>query len=99
MKFGLKEVLLDEIISILKENKKIEKAVIFGSRARGDFKTASDVDIAVFGNERLTSEELNMIRDRIDKIDCIYKFDIVDAYGLVKPAILKNIEKEGVVLF
>ena len=99
MRFGLKETLLNEIISALKENTKIKKAVIFGSRARGDFKAASDVDIAVFADSNLTSEELNIIRDRIDEIDCIYKFDIVDANGQDKKAMLENIANEGVVLF
>lgn len=99
MRFGLKDSLLNEMVSVLKENAKIKKAVIFGSRARGDFKAASDVDIAVYADSSLTSEELNIIRTRIDEIDCIYKFDIVDVNGLDKKAMLENIENEGVTLF
>jgi uncharacterized protein len=99
MKFGLKESLIEEIASILGEDGKVKKAVIFGSRARGDFNPASDIDIAVYGMNILTSEELNSIRSKIDEIECIYKFDIVEVNRIDKRELVKNIENEGIPFF
>lgn len=44
MRYGLQEALIDEIIDIAEKNK-ISKLVLFGSRARGDYKERSDIDL------------------------------------------------------
>ena len=44
-KTGIKQVVLDELISIA-ERYHIEKLILFGSRARGDFRRTSDIDLA-----------------------------------------------------
>ena len=49
-KFGLKESDLKNIISIFKGQSEVEEAIIFGSRAKGNFRNGSDVDIAVKGS-------------------------------------------------
>ena len=46
-KTGIKQVVLDELISIA-ERYHIEKLILFGSRARGDFRRTSDIDLAGF---------------------------------------------------
>lgn len=46
--YGLSKETIDMIISKICENKKVEKIILFGSRAKGNFKKGSDVDIAVF---------------------------------------------------
>lgn len=99
MKFGLEELLLDKIVSIIGSNEKIKKSVIFGSRARGDYKIASDIDIALYASDDLTSEELNSIRSRIDEIDSIYKIDIIDVRRLEKKTMVENINNEGITIF
>ena len=53
-KFGLDEKVIEDIIEILKKYEEVESAKIFGSRARGDYRKASDIDIALFG-ENLTN--------------------------------------------
>lgn len=45
---GLKKDDLDIIIQILVSTAGIEKAVISGSRAKGNYKPGSDIDIALF---------------------------------------------------
>jgi len=49
MDFGLRQQDLDEIIRILQRFSVIEEAIIFGSRAKGNFKKGSDIDLAVRG--------------------------------------------------
>jgi len=47
--FGLKTSDLDLIIEILRRYPDVEEALIFGSRAMGNYKPGSDVDIALKG--------------------------------------------------
>jgi len=51
--FGLKEEIIEEIKGILKRHREITGALIFGSRARGDYKYNSDIDIAVYSSGEL----------------------------------------------
>lgn len=50
MNFGLRTSDLDYIASTLSNFKEIDKAMIFGSRAKGNYKKGSDIDIAISGN-------------------------------------------------
>ncbi|MBB6495997.1 nucleotidyltransferase domain-containing protein [Methanococcus maripaludis] len=47
MKFGIDDLKLKSIVEVIKKYS-VEKAVIFGSRARGDYKNTSDIDIAIY---------------------------------------------------
>jgi len=49
MDFGLRRQDVDEIIRILQRYPVVEEAILFGSRAKGNFKKGSDVDIAIKG--------------------------------------------------
>lgn len=92
MRFGLR----DEIYNKIKEifEKYNYKFVIFGSRARGNYKNNSDVDIAVLGN--VSDEDETKIRIELDSIDMEYMIDIVFVNKVTNKELIENIEKEGV---
>ena len=97
--FGLKEKTVKDIKQLLsKYEEVIDKAVVFGSRARGDYKRESDIDIAIFSNN-ITSSQLNMLRNDFDELDIIYKVDIVNFNKLTKAELKENILKDGIVIF
>ena len=93
MKFGLKDETYKKILKIAKDNNEY-KFKIFGSRARGDYKENSDIDIAVF--ENLNKEDEYKIRNEIDLLDIIYKIDLVFIDKKTKAELVKEIRKEGV---
>ncbi|WP_319371115.1 nucleotidyltransferase domain-containing protein [uncultured Ilyobacter sp.] len=72
--FGLEKRSEEELRAILIMHG-VEKAIIFGSRGRGDYKKNSDIDIAVFGD--FTSTEINLIRWDIEESRIIYLVDLV----------------------
>ena len=94
--FNIDEGLIQSIQAIGR-NYAVEQIVLFGSRARGDHKPVSDIDLAIFllpesnCKGQLTSdiEDLNTLL----KIDTIFINDNVD------PKLLENIKKEGVLLY
>ncbi len=95
-KFGLEEKTIKDIIEILKRYKEVESVRIFGSRARGDYKKASDIDIALFG-ENLTFFINTKIFYEIDDLYLPYKIDLINFNSIGSENKIKdNILKEGV---
>ena len=68
---------MEDIIDIIKQYIEVEKAVVFGSRARGDDKKASDIDIALFG-ENLTHTINTKIFYKLDELYMPYKIDLIN---------------------
>ncbi|MBN4050980.1 nucleotidyltransferase domain-containing protein [bacterium AH-315-L21] len=96
MTFGIKKEIFEEIIRILSRDRNIVSAYIFGSRARGDFKDYSDIDIALFVEKK--KESSNVSAD-IDEINCIHKFDIVIMRETTDKGLLNNINRDGVEIY
>ena len=92
-KTGIKPELMAQIIE-LAEKYNIEKMVLFGSRARGDFKRTSDIDIAVTGGDipRFTL-------DLDEETDTLLEYDVVDMDESVQEELRDAIEKEGIVIY
>jgi predicted nucleotidyltransferase len=89
-KYGLSEKHTEMIIHTLKVGG-AQKAVLFGSRAKGGWRGNSDIDIAVFGD----GLNLGALYSRLDELPMPYKFDVV-AYDAVKHAPLReHIDRVG----
>jgi len=99
MMFGVNGPLIDEIVQILSSNVKVNKAVVFGSRARGDYQKSSDLDIALFAVPSLSSQELNRLRHEIEELNTIIKIDLLDVDRVAKAPLLENILSEGITIY
>lgn len=96
--FGLKDSDLSLILSVLRKHPDVEEAIIFGSRAMGNYKPGSDVDIALKG--KLHPETLIRIAIELNQnLPLPYKFDLID-YGDLSPGpFIEHIEKHGRILY
>ena len=92
-KTGIKSKVLQEIVQLAKENC-IEKVILFGSRARGDFKERSDIDLAFHGGN-----STNFILDVDELTSTLLEYDIVDLDKPVRKELLESIKNGGVVLY
>lgn len=90
---GLKPELLDSIIYFAKECK-IKKVILFGSRARGDFWRASDIDLAIEGGSK-SIFSIHMEEDT----PTLLSFDVIDLSKNISLDLREMIQKEGVVLY
>lgn len=97
-KYGLLNTDIEKIISIFKSNSKIDDAILFGSRAIGNYKPGSDIDIALKGINIRLNDILNITAD-LDKLSTPYKFDIVIYSRITKSALIDHIERVGISLF
>jgi len=98
-RFGLKEDVVNRIVDVIRKYPEVEKAVIFGSRARGDYRKGSDIDIALFGDKLTHSINTNIFYD-IDDLYIVYKIDLINFNTLREDNKLReNILKEGVEIY
>ena len=89
----LKENIIREIKDLAIECG-VEKVILFGSRARGDNKERSDIDLAIEGGKTaLFAVEAE------EKIRTLLMFDIVDLGGFVQEELRKSIETEGELIY
>lgn len=73
--FGLKSSDIDAIQAILKTHPNVDQVHIYGSRAKGNFKPGSDIDLCLFGS-KLDLSELLQIDQEIDDLLLPYKCDL-----------------------
>ena len=73
-----------------------QRLVLYGSRARGDFQPRSDIDLAVYG---MPEKQRGGFAMEAEELPTLLKLDIVHISSNMEPAFLKNIEKDGVVLY
>lgn len=94
MKFGLTEKTYKKIKEIVEKYQEYTFK-IFGSRARGDFKNSSDIDIAIEGS--IDKEKQKEIMNCFDALDIPYMIDIIFVCELKKDELLESINKDGVI--
>ena len=98
MSYGLKEIELAKLNEVFAANERIERVVLYGSRAKGNYKPFSDVDITLEGAE-LTHTDLNRISLAIDDLLLPYQFDISIFHTLKNEALIDHIRRMGITIY
>ena len=93
MKYELSEKVYNEINKIVEKYSNYE-FILYGSRAREDFKNTSDIDIAVKGDFS-EKDKINILND-FDLLNIPYMIDIVFYKELGKKELISSIDKEGI---
>ena len=90
---GIKKQVINEILELAKKYH-IERVILFGSRARGDYKKTSDIDLAVTGGDFS-----RFALDVEEETSTLLKYDIVELDRTIQPELLESIQKEGIILY
>ncbi len=85
---------IEEEIIAQAERNHIKKVIVFGSRARGDFRRTSDIDIAVYGGNIS-----GFMVDIEEEVRTLLKFDVVDLDKPMEQELLRSIVEEGKLLY
>jgi len=97
-RYGLNKGVFYTIINVFKSySQYIEEAILFGSRARGDYKQTSDVDIAI--KLRKDNSKIYQIKDELLEQNIIYTLDIIDFDKINNEKLKEAICKEGETIF
>ena len=90
---GLSKKVLEEIVQLAKKYN-LDTVILFGSRARGDSHSKSDIDLAVSGGDIM-----NFSIDIEEEVNTLLAFDVVDLQKDISEALLDSIQKDGVVIY
>lgn len=90
---GINQIVIDEIRKIASDCS-IKTVILFGSRARGDFKERSDIDLAVSGGD-----VSHFSLDVDESTSTLLKYDIVNLDKHVQPELLTSIKSEGMIIY
>ena len=94
IKFGLPSATIEIIRSILAEVPAVQKAVIYGSRAKGNYRPGSDIDLTLYG-EALDLDTLGRITTRLEESPIPYQVDLSIFDLIDHPGLRDHIERVG----
>ena len=95
---GLKDRYRQAIVEIISRHPRVERAVLFGSRAIGGYKTESDIDLALFG-DGLTLTDLAQLLDAFDHTSIPQRVDAVLFSPIRNETLIDHIRSKGVVWY
>jgi uncharacterized protein len=98
MRYGLSDQTIAKICGVFANHPAIDRAVLYGSRAKGNFKPGSDIDLSLHGTG-LSLKELGDIDFELDDLLLPYMIDLLIFAQLKHAGLREHIERVGVVFY
>ncbi len=98
MNFGLPDITINKMISVFSNHNEIDKVLIYGSRAKGNFRKGSDIDLTLVG-KNLNAHLISEINEELDELNTPYLIDL-SIYDTLKFSELEeHIQRVGKVFY
>lgn len=98
MKFGLNDNTIEGIQKVLASNPKIDEVFVFGSRAKGNYKEGSDIDLAIKGRN-INLDDILKLHGQLDDLNLPYKMDLLDYATIKEKALVEHIDRVGIPIY
>lgn len=98
-RYGLSESDLQLILVATKAIPEIEQLILFGSRAKGNNKPGSDVDLAIKGKTVVYDTVLQLSNRLNEQLPMPYFFDVVNYLSIQERKLIEHIDNAGIVIF
>lgn len=98
MKFGLPDDTIQKIQSVFAKYPSVEKVIIYGSRAKGNYKNGSDIDLTMIG-EHITDQDRRDIFFALDDLPIPYSFDLSIFMTINHPDLKDHIARVGQIFY
>ncbi|GAB4204862.1 MAG: nucleotidyltransferase domain-containing protein [Bacteroidia bacterium] len=98
MMYGLKISTIQSIQDVLKKYPEVEKAILYGSRAKGNYKPGSDIDLTLIG-DKLNLTILQKIENELDELLLPYRIDLSIHKQIKNTELLEHIARVGIIFF
>ena len=96
---GLPESALQKIRAVFVRYPQVEKAILYGSRAKGTYKNGSDIDLTLCGGPDLTLSVLYNIANDLDDLLLPYMIDLSIFHDISDPNMIGNIQRVRVTVY
>lgn len=97
-RLGLSQATLDKLNCVFPQHKAISSVLVYGSRAKGNYRPGSDIDLTIKGDV-LEFAELMQIEDQIDDLFLPYTVDLSQYAQLSNTDLIEHIDRVGVVIY
>lgn len=96
--FGLDQEDIDKIKAVFRKYPSVEKAILYGSRAKGNYKPYSDIDLTLVGGN-LNLDLQFSIETELDDLLLPYKIDLSIYHKIENKDLLEHIDRVGLTFF
>ena len=94
--YGLSEKTIKSIQEVFKKYLQVEKVILYGSRAKGNFRNGSDIDLVLVGGKLTLSDQFK-IETELDDLLLPYKIDLALYHQIENADLIEHIGRVGVV--
>jgi len=96
--YGLKEKHINAINSVFSKYPQIEKTILYGSRAKGNYRNGSDIDLTLVGDD-LDLTTLFKIETKLDDLLLPYKMDLSILHKIENQDLVDHIKRVGITFY
>lgn len=96
--FGLQKTTIERIHNVFLHYPEIEKVLLYGSRAMGNYRQGSDIDLTLLG-DKLTYNQLSQIETELDELMLPYSIDLSLFHHIDNQDLVDHIHREGKVFY
>lgn len=94
MNHGLSATTVAKICGVLAQHPQVEKAILYGSRAKGNYKHGSDIDVTLVGSG-LVYDDLLKIMGELDDLLLPYTIDLSILHMIDHEGLRDHIQRAG----
>jgi len=95
-RFGLTNAHIEAIQQAFTRFPEIEQAVLYGSRAKGNYRPSSDIDLVLVLNGAVSGRFRFRVADALDQLNLIYQIDLALLNDIDNEGLLEHIDRVGV---
>ena len=96
--YGLPPQVLARLNAVFREWQQIDRVILYGSRAKGNFRTGSDIDLCLEA-DNMQIPDLLKLSGEIDDLLLPWKIDLALKHAIENPELLAHIERVGVPVY
>ncbi len=98
MQFGLPDEAISKLVALLSSNEKVRSVRLFGSRAKGNYRDGSDIDLCLDAPNLDLPEKFHL-ENALDDLMLPWKVDLVIQQQIDNSALLDHIARVGIRLY
>lgn len=95
--YGLPLAAIEKLRAVFKAHPKVKSVLLYGSRAKGNYRTGSDIDLCI--ENEITLDELLKIDSEIDDLLLPWSVDLSLYQKIENPQLQESIKKTGVLFY